>query len=298
MLYFIYGEDSYRARKNVREIIANLCARDTNAEIRRLTPENSNEEKMADLIFGQNIFGQKSVVIFDGLLESSADFLTKRLKEMADSKNVYVVLEEKVESKLSKKISKLAQKTLKLDKLSPDETKWWISKEAKEREIYLSAGEIDFFSKNFESDLWAASQALELKSLGGDIDVRKFLYNPFGLADLFAQKNRREAYKLFHKNISGGVTAEEMFWKIWWQIKTLLVVSSFKESGLDSFQIKSSSGLHPYVVQKSMAALLKFNRVELESIWDNLFTLWRDSRERSADLESGLERLILGLTSG
>jgi len=44
-----------------------------------------------------------------------------------------------------------------------------------------------------------------------------------------------------------------------------------------------------------MAALLKFNRVELESIWDNLFTLWRDSREGSADLESGLERLILGL---
>ena len=298
MLYLIYGEDSYRARKNVREIIASLCARDANAEVRRLTPENSNEEMLSDSVSSQNLFGQKSVVIFDGLLESSADFLTKRLKEMADSKNVYVVLEEKVESKLAKKISKFAQKTLKLNKLSPNETRGWILKEAKEREIFLSAGEIDFFSKNFESDLWAASQALELKSLGGEIDVRKFLYNPFQLADLFAQRNKREAYKLFHKNISCGVTAEEMFWKIWWQIKTLLVVSSFKESGLDSFQIKASSGLHPYVVQKSMAALLKFNRVELESIWDNLFTLWRDSREGSADLESGLERLILGLTSG
>ena len=296
MLYLIYGEDSYRARKNVREIAANLILRNPGAAVHRLTPENSNEENLADLIYGQNLFGQKSVIVFDGLLEGElGGFLEKKAKDAADSKNVYIILDGKLDAGLAKKISKFAQKTLKLNKLSPDEIRGWIVKEAKEREISLSAGEIDFFAKNFESDLWAVSQALELKSLGGEIDIKKFLYNPFGLADLFAQRNKREAYKLFHKNLSSGVTAEEMFWKLWWQMRTLLAVSSFKESGFDNFQIKASAGLHPYVIQKSLSAASRFRKDELARIWDELFAIWRGSREGNADLESGLERVILGL---
>src|SRR3990167_7962541 len=155
MLDLKHGGESYRERKNVREIVANLILRNPGAAVHRLTPENSNEENLADLIYGQNLFGQKSVIVFDGLLEG--------------------------------------------------ELGGFLEKKAKEREISLSAGEIDFFAKNFESDLLAVSQALELKSLGGEIDIKKFLYNPFGLADLFAQRNKREAYKLFHKNLSSGV---------------------------------------------------------------------------------------------
>lgn len=295
MLYLIYGEDSYRARKNVREITANLVFRDPGAEIHRLTSENSNEEKIADLIAGQNLFGRKSAAVFDGLLEVHADFLTKRAKEMHESKNVYIILENKPDSKLVKKISKFAQKTLKLDKLSADKTKAWIINEAKVRELALSEQEIGFLSSDFESNLWTISQVLELKSLGGEIDVRKFLYNPFGLTDLFTLKKRREAYKYFYADLASGVSAEEMFWKLWWQIKTLLAVSAEKQKGLNNFQIKSSTGLHPFVIQKSLSALSRFSKEELVKIWDELFALWRDSREGSADLESGLERLILEL---
>ncbi len=295
MLYLIYGEDSYRARKNVREITANLVFRDPGAEIHRLTSENSNEEKIADLIAGQNLFGRKSAAVFDGLLEVHADFLTKRAQEMHESKNVYIILENKPDAKLVKKISKFAQKTLKLDKLSADKTKAWIINEAKVRELALSEQEIGFLSSDFESNLWTISQVLELKSLGGEIDVRKFLYNPFGLTDLFTLKKRREAYKYFYADLANGVSAEEMFWKLWWQIKTLLAVSAEKQKGLNNFQIKSSTGLHPFVIQKSLSALSRFSKEELVKIWDELFALWRDSREGSADLESGLERLILKL---
>ena len=107
MLYLIYGEDSYRARKNTRDIVENLAGRDASAAVYRITTENAGEEKLKDLISGQNLFGQKSVVVFDGLLNGElGDFLILSVKEMSGSPDVYVILEEKLESKLVKKISK------------------------------------------------------------------------------------------------------------------------------------------------------------------------------------------------
>ena len=89
MLYLIYGEDSYRARKSVGAIIDNLTARDLQAAVHRIDAEKASEEKIKDLICGQNIFGHKSVVLFEGLLESDlADFFTGLVKSMADSENI------------------------------------------------------------------------------------------------------------------------------------------------------------------------------------------------------------------
>lgn len=296
MLYFIYGEDSYRSRKKIREIIANLTERDPTATMHRLDSENANEEKISDLISGQNLFGHKSVTVFDGVFESElADFLSARVKEMAEPRNVYIILEKKPDTKLVKSISKYASKVSKLDKLSAVKTKEWLINEAAERGLKLSEQEIGFLSSNFAADLWAISQALELKSLGGGIDVRKFLYNPFGLADLFASKKKPEAFRHFHDNLNAGVAAEEMFWRLWWQARVLLAVLSCKEAGLNDFQIKKATGLHPFVVRKSLSALSNYSREELESIWENLFLLWRDSRSGKTELGGGIERLILGL---
>lgn len=310
MLYFIYGEDTYRARKNVREVVDTLSARNPSAMTYRFNTENSTEEKIADLVSGQNLFGQKSIVVFDGiftlpraglaaskteLVPNFPDFLIKNAEKMSGSANVYIILETKPEAKLAKKISKFAQKTLHFSKLKPNEFKEWIKKEAEERAIRLRPDEAAYLSENFGQDPWAASQELELKRLGGEFNVQKFLYSPFGLPDLFVQKRKHEAYKNFHENIAGGVSAEEMFWKLWWQIKALLEVSSFKEMGLNNFQIRHKTGLHPFVVQKSMLSLSFFKRRELEKIWGELFLLWRDSRAGTKDLAPGLERAILGL---
>ena len=171
-----------------------------------------------------------------------------------------------------------------MDKLSAEKTKKWLEAEAKTRGLVLSKAEADFLGSNFGSNLWAISQALELKSLGGGINVQKFIYNPFGLTDLFILKKRREAYQHFHRSLIGGVSAEEMFWKFWWQVKTLLIVSAGQDSRSD---------LHPFVVKKSLAALSRFKREELEKIWEDLFLLWRDSKSGKIELSLGLERLIL-----
>ncbi len=296
MLYFIYGEDSYRARKNARLIAENLTGRDAGADFYRLTSENTDEEKLKNIIYGQSLFGNKSVVVFDGLLESDlAKILISSAKDMSESRNVYVVLDGKTDAKTVKKISKFAQKSRDFKNLSGPETRRWILAEAESRGIDISPNDASFLSENFRDNFWAIDQELELKKLGLDIGSKKFVYSPFELADLMASKKPREAYRSFYRNIAGGVSAEEMFWRLWSQTRALLTVSALKESGLDNFQIKANSGLHPYVAQKSMAALSKFNKVELESIWDSLFALWRDAKIGEADMESGLAFILLGL---
>lgn len=295
MLYLIYGEDTYRARKNAREIVINLTARDMSAQIHRVDGENASEEKISDLISGQDLFGHKSVVVFDGVLESEfADFLSARTKEMAESINVYIVLGKKPDSKLVKKISKFAAKTKKFGKLSAGEAAEWIKSECLKRRLTLRPDEVSYLAENFGQNLWAVARALELKELGDEINIEKFLYNPFRLAELFIFKKRREAYKYFHDNLAGGVSSEEMFWKLWWQIKTLLAVSAEKQKGLNNFQIGQKTGMNSSVIQKCSDALSRFALNETEKTWDDLFYLWRASRSEKVELELGLERLILG----
>lgn len=294
MLYFLYGKDTFRSKRNARAITESLRERDPEAGLFRLDSENAEENKLKQLLSDSDLFGRKFVVVLDGLLSGEfGHLLVLSASQMAGSKNVYVILEEKPEAALAKKISKSAQKSTEFAFLPAKKLKEWILAEARERSLVLTPAETDFLIYSFGSNLWAVDRALEIKKLGGSFEINNFLYQPFGIVDLFARKKRREAHILFHKNLTEGVSSEEMFWKLWWQAKTLLAVSAYKEAGLDPRQIGQKTGLKRFTIDKCFQALSLFSREELEILWDNLFVAWSDSRLGRTELELKLEELLL-----
>lgn len=293
MLYLIYGKNSYLSKNKVREITGALSVKDKNAAFWRFTPDNADEEKLKQVLADQDLFGRKLIVVFEDLFEAQPEFFLKNLKTAAASANVYIILEEEMASGIVKKIKKYAQKVQEFGELDAKELKKWLSGEIQNRKLNLKEEEIKPLIKNSGGNLWAIDRVLELKSLGADSETNNFNYNPFELADLFVKKRRREAYVCFHRNLAGGIAVQELFWKLWWQIKTLLVVAGYKKDGLNPFEIKQKTGFHPFVVQKASAALLNFNRQELEKIWDELFSIWVDSRTGISDLSPRLEHLLL-----
>lgn len=293
MLYLIYGQDTYRARGKLAEIVGAL---EKKAVIYRIDAERANEEISIQLLSDQDLFGQKFVVVFEKMCEGPwQKFLIENSKIMSVSPNIYIIFEEEIKSPILQKLKKIAQKIQRFEKLTGQELEKWILEEAGQKNLTLAKSEIGSLILNFGDNLWATNNALELKKLGGSIEANIFNYNPFELADFFARKEGRSAYFTFHKNISNGVLPEEMFWKLWWQIKTLLLVLNYKESGLNNFQIKGSTGLHPYVIQKSISALAKFSRAELEKIWDELFLMWYESRLGVSDLSFRIEQFLLSV---
>ncbi len=104
----------------------------------------------------------------------------------------------------------------------------------------------------------------------------------FALCDELALRKRHESWLLFQEAVLKGIPIEEIFWKILWQIKTLLIVKSG-----DKAEFK------PYFYNKIKKASELFTLEDLRKYSSDLIGLYYDSRYGFSDLAIGLERFIL-----
>ncbi|OGZ41877.1 MAG: hypothetical protein A3C80_04205 [Candidatus Ryanbacteria bacterium RIFCSPHIGHO2_02_FULL_45_43] len=79
---------------------------------------------------------------------------------------------------------------------------------------------------------------------------RRMIYE---FVDAWVGKDRPRAIYLFHVLIANGVGPEELFWALVWQIRNILAVASLLKEHMNAEDIKRTTGLHPFVVKKSIA---------------------------------------------
>ena len=90
-----------------------------------------------------------------------------------------------------------------------------------------------------------------------------------------------------------GVSSEEVFWKVWWQMKNLILVKKLHQAGVQN--IEKKSGLHPFVVKKTLNSAKNFTETELHEISFDLVRLYHESRRGLQDFPIGLEKILLKL---
>lgn len=112
-------------------------------------------------------------------------------------------------------------------------------------------------------------------------------WNPFALTDALAERDRRRLWVLSQKALLAGVRPEEIFWKIFWQVKNLLVAKRAKNV--------KDSGLSPYPYQKARVWAKDFSDQELENLSASLVSLYHDSRRGLSDFATSLELFILSV---
>ncbi|MBU1091877.1 hypothetical protein KKA27_03395 [Patescibacteria group bacterium] len=106
--------------------------------------------------------------------------------------------------------------------------------------------------------------------------------NAFRVADSVALRKRNTAWLSYQEELLEGVSVEDIFWKIVWQIKVLSIVK--KGYG---------SGLHPFVFKKAQKASPLFKEEELDGRFADLVDLYHKNRQGKSDLLIGLEKFIL-----
>ncbi len=116
-------------------------------------------------------------------------------------------------------------------------------------------------------------------------------YNLFPVCDAFSAKNKSKLWTLFQQALLSGVPAEEVFWKIWWQVKNLLLVKKLSE--LEKKTLQKKSGLHPFVIKKTLSALRNFTEKELNDSALALVEIYHNARRGDADFEIGLEKFLI-----
>ena len=110
-------------------------------------------------------------------------------------------------------------------------------------------------------------------------------YNPFAIGDALASKNRIKSWILFQQALLSGISAEEIFYKIAWQVKTLLLV---KKNPKDT-------GLKPFPLQKALYSVKNFTEKELINYSFELLKIYHDTRRGLEEFPLGLEKFLINL---
>jgi len=112
-------------------------------------------------------------------------------------------------------------------------------------------------------------------------------FNPFALADALGERDRQRAWILFQTALARGLAPEEIFWKLVWKVKTLLLVQTAADP--------AALGLKPFVLAQARRHNQNFKLAELKKLSARLVALWHNHHRGLLDFELGLERLVLEL---
>ena len=118
------------------------------------------------------------------------------------------------------------------------------------------------------------------KKLESDLQSRIYKFS-----DALLIRDRRALWVGYHRAISQGFDPEELFWKLSWQVKNILLASKTKSA--------DEASMHPFVYSKSKQASQKFTEPELVGLSSSLLDLWHETHSGKKELPLALEQFIL-----
>lgn len=119
-------------------------------------------------------------------------------------------------------------------------------------------------------------------------DFNKSGFNIFALTDALGERDRGELWLASQQAHKAGIASEEIFWKLVWQVKNMLLVA---QMGIASEKVTS---LKPFVLEKSKRASKNYTIPELSHLSGELVRLWHESKRHSGrDFGLELEHLML-----
>lgn len=112
-------------------------------------------------------------------------------------------------------------------------------------------------------------------------------FNIFQLTDAISARDKRNAWVIYQRALSSGMVADEIFWRVMWGVKSLLLSAKAKEVG--------ETGLNPFVYKKAKANLRNWKTEELENLSESLVVGYHEARRGKGEIETLLEKTILKL---
>lgn len=119
MLYVIYGTDTHRTRKKLHDLLEIASKKRPDAELFKLTTENWDESRFDELLISQGLFEQKYTIVLDNLFEKKdvKNYVLERLDRIAESEQIFIMLEASIDAASLKKIEKIAKQVQEFTKV-------------------------------------------------------------------------------------------------------------------------------------------------------------------------------------
>lgn len=305
MIYLIHGKDTYRSRRKLSEIIASFKSKGSNFAFFSIEEGDFSALLMDELLRLQSLFEKKNVILLNRILEDAIarDFIMGKIKEISASPNIFLFWEEEVGKNILDKISDFIGKAQEFKLLEKQELKDFLREELKKINIKIdTSSEFEILEK-YGSDLWGIKSEIEKIALLNHLDVERPSGHPmskwegvniFHLTDAFGKKDKRTAWVLYQKALLSGLPAEEVFWKLSWQVKNILLVKRMSEELRKSAdEIIKESGLKPFVAKNCLNFAKNFDKEKLTNLYLELVDIYHNVRTGKTDFDTSVEKFLL-----
>ncbi|MFH1780870.1 MAG: DNA polymerase III subunit delta [Candidatus Nealsonbacteria bacterium] len=307
MIIFLYGEDTYRSRQKLQEIILHYKEiHKSGLNLKYFDGKGIDFQDVKSELQTVSMFKEKKLLVLTDIFSNQGlkEGFLKDSKRFINSDNVVVFYEEKgkfTQDALFTFLKKYAQ-CQEFEPLSNLKLRSWLKNEFEKAGAKIDSMALEAMINFVGNDLWQLAndvQKLAAFKKGRVIetkDIRLFVKpkletDIFKTIDAIALKNKKQALTLLHKHLEKGDSPLYLLSMINFQFRNILGVKDVIERGEDL----SRSGLKPFIARKSYEQSKKFTYEELKKIYRKIFQVDYDIKTGKLDPQSALDLLIAEL---
>ncbi len=141
----------------------------------------------------------------------------------------------------------------------------------------------------FQQDIFGNTVKVELETAEEDLigPQARSDFNIFALTDAIGARKKRDAWVLFQKALASGMVAEEVFYKLVWQMKTMLIAQNTSSV--------AETDMKPFPYNKAKGFLRNFKKGEIEQLSENLVLGYHKARRGEGEVSALVEKTLLRL---
>jgi len=308
MIIFLYGPDSYRARKKLEEIIRGYeTANKAATNISLWDCSQSDFAELRHALRSQSIFKEKKLVILEHVFSNTqlARDLVEHKRDLLEEKDHIIVFFEEGDVDKRNALFKYlneAARTQEFSLLEGTMLRQWIQKEFASWRVHIKPGVAEKLEKDVGSDLWQLSNEIHKLATfsqskpNGTVDEKdvdllvkpKIDTNIFATIDALAAKNKKKALVLIAEHMEKNDSALYIFSMLAFQFRNLLMVKDMVDKRIPYANMARKLAIHPYVLKKSYEGCERFTKEELENIYKKIFDIDLQAKTGKIDPEEAL----------
>jgi DNA polymerase III subunit delta len=316
MIFLIYGEDSFRSKKRIEEIIAGYKKRSKRGlEIKSFSQKDFKENGgtldsfFQEQIWQRTLFSGENILLLTNFL-GDKDFqnaFLKKIKEADSPQNIFLLYQTEPfpEKKIIGFLKEQAE-CQEFNLLEKGKLKEWTKKEAGKYGFTIDSFALDKLTGCTGSDLWQLSGeinklALHNKGKGKkEINAEEVeaLVRPkedpfiFSALDALASGDKKKALRLLKEHLKKGDSVFYLLSMINFQFRNIIAVKDFAEKGGTYNALVKKGKISPFLASKSINLSRNFTLKELKKIYRKLLSVDVSIKTGKMDPGVALDLLI------
>ncbi|MFH1611925.1 MAG: DNA polymerase III subunit delta [bacterium] len=305
MIILIYGEDNYRLKQKLNDLIGAYKTKNKSGMDLACFEDGFDVDELRNRVESISMFGEKKLIILKNIFKKDFEddfFKYAKKKKLKNNQDVIVILYQ--EGKLA--VSGIKRKINMLEEFKPltgNNLSGWIEREVKNRGGKISCGATQRLAFFVGADLWRMNGELnklisykgDAEITGKDIDLMigsKIENNIFKTLDALSCRDKKTAFRLLHEHINQGENEIYLLTMFIYQLRNLIRIKSLLDTGVAGYALNQKSGLHPFVVQKSVWVLRNFSLDQLKKIYRDLLDVDIKLKSGRIDAPTAFDLLI------